>query len=56
VDTFPTWLSDHGYRLGVTFQPNGRFWHFQGVEAAAYVILALLCAAATVWLVRRRSA
>jgi hypothetical protein len=51
-----TWLSQHGYRLGVSYQPASRFWHFQGVETAAYVLLALLCAAATVWWVRRRTA
>jgi hypothetical protein len=56
VASFTTWLSQHGYRLGVSYQPAGRFWHFQGVEAAAYVLLALLCAAATVWWIRRRTA
>jgi len=56
ISSFSTWLSQHGYRLGVSYQPASRFWHFQGVEAAAYVLLALLCAAATIWWVRRRTA
>ena len=56
ISSFSTWLSQHGYRLGVSYQPAGRFWHFQGVEAAAYVLLALLCAAATIWWIRRRAA
>lgn len=56
ISSFSTWLSQHGYRLGVSYQPASRFWHFQGVETAAYVLLALLCAAATVWWVRRRTA
>lgn len=55
-DNFPGWLAQHGYQLGATFQPNGRFWHFQLVEAGAYVLLSLLCAAATVWWIRRRTA
>ena len=55
-DNFPQWLAQHGYRLGATYQPNGRFWHFQLVEAGVYLLLALLCAAATVWWIRRRSA
>jgi hypothetical protein len=56
ISSFTTWLSQHGYRLGVSYQPANRFWHFQGVEAAAYVLLALLCGAATIWWVRRRTA
>ena len=56
IDSFLTWLGEHGYRLGVSYQPASRFWHFQGVEAAAYVVLALLCAAANVWWIRRRTA
>jgi hypothetical protein len=53
---FPAWLAQHGYKLGATFQPNSRFWHFQSVEAAAYVLLSLLCAAGVVWWIRRRTA
>jgi len=56
IASFTTWLSQHGYRLGVSYQPASRFWHFQSVEAAAYVLLALLCAAATIWWIRRRAA
>lgn len=55
-DNFPQWLAQHGYRLGATFHPNGRFWHFQSVEAGVYVLLSLLCAAAAVWWIRRRTA
>jgi len=54
-DAFSQWLAQHGYRLGATFDPNGRFWHFQSVEAAPYVLLSLLLAAATVWWIRRRT-
>ena len=55
-NSFPQWLAQHGYRLGATFDPNSRFWHFQSVEAGAYVLMSLLCAAATVWWIRRRTA
>jgi hypothetical protein len=55
-ENFTTWLADHGYRLGVSYFPASRFWYFQGVEAAVYVVLALLCAAATIWWIRRRTA
>lgn len=56
ADALTSWLADHGYRLGVSYQPASRFWHFQGVEAAAYVLLALACGAVTVWWVKRRAA
>ena len=40
----------------VAYQPDDRFWHFQAIEGAWLAALALLLGAATVWLVRRRSA
>lgn len=49
-----SYFVQHGFTQWANFQPGSRFWHFQGVEAAAYVLVALLCAAATVALVRRR--
>lgn len=51
-----TWLSAHHYTEWVSFQPDSRFWHFQAIEASAYVALAGLLAAATVWVVARRAA
>jgi hypothetical protein len=35
------------------FRPAGRFWLFQGVETALFVLLALVLPAAAVRLVRR---
>jgi hypothetical protein len=32
-------LVAHGYRQAVTYQPAGRFWAFQGMEAAIFVVL-----------------
>jgi ABC-type transport system involved in multi-copper enzyme maturation permease subunit len=39
-----------------TYQPAGRFWPLQTIEAAGLLIIALLLGAATVWIVQRRSA
>jgi ABC-type transport system involved in multi-copper enzyme maturation permease subunit len=39
-----------------TYQPVGRFWPFQTLEAAGLLTIALLLGAATVWIVHRRSA
>jgi hypothetical protein len=38
-----------------TYQPAGRFWAFQFIEAGIFVALTLLALAATMWLVRRRA-
>lgn len=54
VDPLPQWLIQHDYKLGTTYQPNGRFWHFQSVEAGTYLLVSLLCAVATVRWIRRR--
>lgn len=35
-------LAAHGYHQSVTYQPAGRFWAFQGIEAAIFVALALV--------------
>ena len=53
---FDQWFVQHGYTNWSKYQADGRFWHFQLVEGAAYLIVALLLGAATVWWVRRRAA
>ncbi len=50
------WLSQRGYTLWTSYQPETRFWHFQLIESGWLLALALLLGAATVWLVRRRVA
>jgi hypothetical protein len=47
------WLSRHHDTFLVSYQPAGRYWIFQGVEAGALLLLALLLGAATIWLVVR---
>ena len=50
------WLAQHHVTYWVSYQPASRFWAFQGIEAATLAGLAILLAAATVWLARRRFA
>jgi hypothetical protein len=42
-------LSSHGFRMMVTYQPGSRFWTFQGMEAALFVLLAAGLVGFTVW-------
>jgi hypothetical protein len=49
-------LAQHGYAPWSSYEPNIRFWHFQTVEGMAYLALALLLGAASVWWIRRRAA
>jgi hypothetical protein len=39
-----------------TYQPAGRFWPLQTIEATGLIVMALLLGAATVWIVQRRTA
>lgn len=50
-----SWLARHHYQMWETYQPAGRFWHFQVIEASGLCLLALGLAVATVWWVRRRA-
>jgi hypothetical protein len=49
-------MTDNGMTHWVQYQPANRFWHFQLLESAGYVALAVALGAATVWWVRRRAA
>jgi hypothetical protein len=50
------WLASNHLVLWTAYQPPGRFWLLQSVEGAAGLLLAVILGAATVLLVRRRSA
>jgi hypothetical protein len=50
------YLLSLGWRRDLSFQPAGRFWTFQAIEAGIFVALALALAVATVAIVRRRPA
>jgi hypothetical protein len=50
------WLQAHGYTQVLTYQPAGRFWAFQGIEAAICLILAIAAIAVACRLVLRHLA
>lgn len=54
IDPFQ-YLTQHGYTLLTTYQPDSRFWTFQWIEAGSLIGLSLLLLAVTIWLVRRRA-
>jgi hypothetical protein len=43
------------FRLSIAYQPAGRYWTFQWLETAIFVILALAATAVTYWCVTRRN-
>jgi len=49
-------VRDAGYRRYLTYQPAGRFWIFQGIEAGIFVVLAAALIAVAFWIIRRRDA
>jgi hypothetical protein len=44
----------HGWLYAVTWQPDSRFWAFQGIESAIFLVLAVALLALAVWRVRTR--
>jgi hypothetical protein len=49
-------LDAAGYRMRTTYQPAGRYWSFQWIEAGIFLALAALLVATAVILLRRRDA
>jgi len=49
-------LADHGFHQLVTYQPDSRFWAFQGIEAGIFVVLALALVGFAWWWVLKRDA
>jgi hypothetical protein len=49
-------LAAHGYQGSMTYQPASRFWAFQGIETAIFLILATVLIGVTFWALRRRDA
>ena len=54
--TNPVWLTRLHDTFWVSYQPGGRYWTFQSILGGGTLLLALLLAAATVWVVRHRRA
>jgi hypothetical protein len=48
-----TYLVTLGWKRVISYQPAGRFWAFQVIEAGLFVALAAAVVLATLWLVRR---
>lgn len=55
MGTLAQCLSQHGYTQWTSYQPDSRFWTFQGIEGAWLFLLSLLLVTGTVWLVQRRA-
>lgn len=51
-----TYLVTLGWKRVISYQPAGRFWTFQLIEAGIFVALAVAVVALTVWFVRRNPA
>jgi hypothetical protein len=48
-----TYLVTLGWKRVISYQPAGRFWTFQLIEAGIFVCLAAAVLVATLWLIRR---
>jgi hypothetical protein len=49
-------LSSHGFMNSITFQPASRFWSFQGIETAIFLVLAAGLVAISYWRILGRDA
>jgi hypothetical protein len=47
-------LNRYHIEYAVVYQPFSRYWAFQGIETAIFVVLALLLAGFCFWWVRHR--
>jgi hypothetical protein len=56
LNTVFSCMQAHGWRGVITYQPANRYWPFQGIETAIYVLLAAALIAVTFVLIRRRDA
>ena len=55
-DAFTNWLTQHGYTLWQSVQPDSRFWQFQLIEGGWLLVVSALLIGGTLWMVRRRGA
>jgi hypothetical protein len=49
-------MPSHGYRGYLTYQPASRFWAFQGIETAIFLVLAAVLLGVTFCVLKRRDA
>jgi hypothetical protein len=55
-ETFTGWLTEHGYTLWQSVQPDSRFWRFQLTEGGWLLGTSALLIGGSIWLIRRRGA
>jgi hypothetical protein len=51
-----SYLVSVGWKRAISYQPAGRFWTFQLIEAGLFVALAVALVLTAIWLVRRTPA
>jgi hypothetical protein len=56
INAFGSCLDKAGFRQFFTYQPDSRYWAFQGIETGIYAALAALLLAVTFWMLKRRDA
>ena len=49
------WVASHDASAWIRYQPGGHHWALQGLESGALLVLSLVLAASTLFLVRRSS-
>jgi hypothetical protein len=49
-------LSAHGFRQLIAYQPDSRFWTFQGIEGGAFIVMAVALIGFAFWRVLSRDA
>ncbi len=55
-EALTTCVAAHGFHQFVTYQPDNRFWPFQGIESAIFVLIAAGCIGLAFQRVLRRDA
>jgi hypothetical protein len=50
------WLAQQHYTQWTSYEPAGRFWHFQLIEGGWLLALSAILIAAAIWMVRHRAA
>ena len=47
-------VTDHGFQAKTVYQPADRYWLFQGIESAIYLLFATILVAMTFWWTKYR--
>ena len=49
-------MAAHGFHQLITYQPDSRFWVFQGIEATGFIVMAIALIGFAFWRVLSRDA